>query len=154
MNSKSTRQERSFIAVEETVDAQQPVVLASGNEAVAAIAEKLMKLTPSQRAFLRLRFYFESDAACATRVGLAPSTIRQWKVKDARFNTAYEELLTQPLLHARAEFLMLTEKAVHMLGDLLDSPNPQVRLAAAEKVLKSRDAQLLTNTRRVARGRA
>ena len=47
-----------------------PVVLASGDEAVAGIAELLQGLSPNQRAFLRLRYYYESDAECAREIGV------------------------------------------------------------------------------------
>jgi hypothetical protein len=138
-------------AVNETIDAQHPVVLASGNEAVAGIAEKLMKLSPSQRSFLRLRFYYETDSACATKVGIAPATVKLWK-RDDGFNAAYRELLAQPLLHARAELLLLSSKAINVLADLLDHPSPSFRLAAVEKVLKGRDAQLVANSLKVEAG--
>jgi hypothetical protein len=145
VDSKPTRQERSLIAVHETVEVQRPVVLASGNQAVAFIVAQLMKLTPSQRSFLRRRFYERSDAACANKLGISPATVKTWKLRNPRFLATYRELLAQPLLHARAELLLLAPKAVATLGELLDSPNPQVRADAVDKVLKGRDAQLLTN---------
>lgn len=128
---------------------QHPIILASGSEAVAGVADRLMKFSPSQRTFLRLRFYYESDAECARAAGLRPETVRQWKKKPA-FNEVYRDLLSQPILHARAELLLLTNKAINTLGELLErNNNPTTRLAAAEKVLKSRDTQLLTNNLKV-----
>jgi hypothetical protein len=143
------RSEKALVAVKETLENQNPMVLASGNEAVAVIADKLMKLSPGQRAFLRLRFYYETDTACANKIGVQPATVRQWKLRDEGFNLAYQELLTQPLLHARAELLLLTQKAIHRVGELIDSTNPTVALSAAEKVLKGKDAQMLTNNLKV-----
>ena len=125
------------------------MVLASGSEAVAGIAQLLQKLTPAQRSFLRLRYYYETDAECARAVGIAPKTVATWKDRDKNFVAAYEELLTQPLLHSRAELLLLTGKAIHALGEMLDSTNPQARAAAIDRVLKGRDAQLLTNNIKV-----
>lgn len=152
MGNKAIRTEKALVAVKETIDTQSPMMLASGNEAVAAVADTLVKLTPSQRAFLRLRFYFETDAACANKLGIQPGTVRQWKHSDERFKGAYSGLLTQPLLHARAELALLTTKAIHALGELLESPNNATRLSAIEKVLKGRDAQLLTNSVKVEAG--
>lgn len=147
MSSKSVHQEKSLVA-NESREVRSPI-LASGNQAVAAIAAALMKLGPSQRKFLLLRSDYESDAACAKQVGVAAATIKKWKANNALFAAAYRELPTQPLLHARAEFVLLVPQAVNTLGELLDGPNSYVRLDAAEKILKGRDAQLLTNNLKV-----
>jgi len=140
---------KAVVPVKDVIDRQQPVVLASGNEAVAGIADKLMKMSPSQRTFLRLRFYYETDAECARAAGIAPQTVRQWKMKPA-FMEVYRELLTQPILHARAELVLATNKAINTVIELMErGNNPSVRLSAAEKILKSRDTQLLTNNVKV-----
>jgi hypothetical protein len=83
-------------------------------------------------------------------VGVSHATVRQWKARNTSgFNDAYRELLAQPLLHARAEMLLLTEKAIHRLGELVDSANPQVAQAAIDRVLKGRDAQMVSNNVKV-----
>lgn len=151
MGTKAIRKDRELVAVKETVDAQNPVILASGNEAVATIADTLMKLSPSQRSFLRLRFYYESDGACAAKIGVAPKTVVTWK-SDPTFMGAYRDLLTQPLMHARAELALLSQKAINRLGELLDSANPAVAKGAIDTILKGRDAQLLTNNVKVEGG--
>jgi len=146
---KAPRPKRGLVSVKASLDEQPPMILAAGSEAVAGIAQRLMKLAPAQRGFLRLRYYFETDAACATDLGIPSKTVATWKARDRAFNAAYTELLAQPLIHARAEMMLLTQKAIHGLGELLDSPNPQVRQAAIDRVLKGRDAQLLQSNVKV-----
>jgi hypothetical protein len=146
---RTERRKSTAVVPVNELERQQPVVLASGNEAVAGIADRLMKMTPNQRTFLRVRFYYESDAECARAVGIPIQTVKAWK-KKPEFEAVYRDLLTQPILHARAELVLATNKAIDTVIQLMDrGNNPNVRLAAAEKILKSRDSQLLTNNLKV-----
>lgn len=131
------------------VGREKPMTLATGSEAVSHLADILIRLTASQRTFLRMRYFYDSDNECARACGISVNTLQAWK-KTKGFGTAYRELLVEPLMHARANLVVLSNMATGVLEEAMQAGNPMpTRVDAAKAVMKGRDVQLLTNNVKV-----
>lgn len=127
------------------MEREEPVALGSGDWNVGVQARLLTRLTAAQRTFLRVAMYFETDAAAARAIGIAPNTLASWKKKSRPFRYAYDFVYLEPVRQARAQLALLVPKAVNVLAEALDSKNERIRLKAAELILRSRDVQVIVN---------
>ena len=91
---------------------------------VDALGEKY-KLTSSMRKFLLNRLPEKSDAACARKIGIVPTTVMNWKLgwnirSDCDFKAAYEEFMLESKKAADAIVGRLRVKAAEKIETLLD----------------------------------
>lgn len=93
-------------------------------ELVDALGEKY-KLTTSMCKFLLHRLPLKSDAACARKIGINPTTVMNWKLgwgvrSDCNFKQAYEDFWEEASKTADATVKRLRVKAADKIETLLE----------------------------------
>lgn len=94
------------------------------------------KFSSLQRAFLSAYIHHGRIATACEQVGIETDTVNTWEENGVEWRYAYALATADSLMAAQHTLEQGAVKAVQTLMDLLDNPDPKIKLGAADKITK------------------